>query len=238
MSKFYDEIAKYYDYIFPLKQEKLALLEEQVLCTPSRILDVACGTGSYARELEKKGHNVIAIDLDQTMIEMLQGKAGNVNAYVMNMLDIKALHTNFDFIYCLGNSIVHLDTYQEIECFFDQCYEILNSKGRFLFQIINYDRILDQKIDGLPTIYDATFDLEFKRKYSYLQEEHKIAFQSLLNVEGKTFENCVKLLPIRFEELMKALKNAGFQKIYAYGDFLKTPLDKAKSIPCVILAEK
>ncbi len=54
MSKFYDEIAKYYDNIFPLQQAKLTLLEEQVPYTPSTILDVACATGSYAMELEKE----------------------------------------------------------------------------------------------------------------------------------------------------------------------------------------
>ncbi|WZL80786.1 class I SAM-dependent methyltransferase [Vallitaleaceae bacterium 9-2] len=238
MSKFYDEIAKYYDNIFPLQQAKLKLLEEQVPYTPSTILDVACATGSYAMELERRGHNVSAIDLDQTMIEMLKQRESNIDAHVMNMLDIKTLHTNFDFIYCLGNSIVHLDNHQEVETFFRQCYEILKPKGRLLFQIINYDRVLDQKIEGLPTLYDEALGLSFERKYSYLHTEHKIAFQSVLKVEGQTFDNCVNLLPIRYEELLSALKQVGFHTIDAYGDFLKTPLDVEQSIPCIILAKK
>jgi len=90
----------------------------------------------------------------------------------------------------------------------------------------------------LPTIHNADTKLSFIRNYSYLQDEHKIAFHTILQGKDYTRENTVKLLPTRHEELVEALTEAGFQMIKTYGGFLKQDFDAQKSVPCVILAKK
>jgi len=90
----------------------------------------------------------------------------------------------------------------------------------------------------LPTIHNADAKLSFIRNYSYLQDEHKIAFHTILQVDDHIRENTVKLLPIRHEELIEALAEVGFHMIKTYGGFMKQPFDAQKSVPCVILVKK
>ena len=242
MSKFYDEIALYYNDIFPMQKVKLNLILEffdsDMQRDKKHVLDVACATGEYARAIANLGYQVTAVDLDEKMVKELRKKEAGIDARVMNMLDISQLDQQFDLIYCLGNSIVHLDTYNDVENFFSICYQKLKQNGRLLFQIINYSRILDQKINCLPTIFNREKGLSFVRDYVYLEDEHKIGFHTILQVNNERFENTVKLLPIRHEELYKALEKAGFHIIKTYGDFTKNPFDVQNSVPCIMIAEK
>jgi SAM-dependent methyltransferase len=238
MSKFYDEIAEHYDNIFPVVETKINLIIENLEQNPSNILDVACGTGGYALELYNQGHNLTAIDLDTKMIEELQDKNPNIDSQVMDMLKLKKLDKKFDLIYSLGNSIVHLDSIQLVEIFFEACYSQLKNNGVLIIQVINYDRILDKGINSLPTIKNEENQLSFIRNYKFIEEENKIAFHTVLKVEKSVFENTVKLLPVRSKELVKSLKNTGFKDIMAYGDFLKSDFDSNESTACVIVASK
>jgi SAM-dependent methyltransferase len=238
MSKFYDEIAEYYDDIFPVQDIKTNLIIENLKKNPSNILDIACGTGGYAMQLYNQGHNLTAIDLDSEMIDKLQNKNPNINSKVMDMLKLNTLDEKFDLIYSLGNSIVHLDSIKLIENFFESCYSSLNNEGVLIIQIINYDRILDNKITSLDTIKNDEKKLSFIRNYNYNKDENKIAFHTILKVKEKVFENTVKLLPIRSKEIEKSLENSGFKDIMVYGDFSKNDFDSNKSVACVVVANK
>jgi len=238
MSKFYDEIALVYDDIFPFKKNKLDFILKCLVKSNSNILDVACGSGVYASELAKLGHQVTAIDLDAEMIKQTNKRNSNLTSQVMNMLDISNLANQFDLIYSLGNSIVHLDSLQEIEAFFRQAYLKLKDNGKLLIQIINYDRILDHNIKSLATINNKEANLSFVRNYTYLKEEGKIAFNTILKHNGKEIENTVKLLAIRQAELISILKNVGFSNIKFFGDFAGNEFDCNQSIPCIFLASK
>ena len=238
MSKFYNEIAKYYDDIFPVQEVKTKLIVDSIKKSSSNILDVACGTGGYAMQLYNRGHNLTAIDLDNKMIEELKFKSPNIDSQVINMLDLNKLDKKFDVIYSLGNSIVHLDSIQSVESFFRSCYSSMNNDGVLIIQIINYDRILDNEISSLSTINNKDKNLSFIRNYEYIKDENKIAFHTLLKVNEELFENTVKLLPIRSKEVVQSLKNSGFKGIMVYGDFSKSDFDSNKSIACVVVANK
>lgn len=138
----------------------------------------------------------------------------------------------------MGNSIVHLDSIQLIENFFEACYSQLNDCGVLIIQVINYDRILDKGIKSLATIKSEENNLSFIRNYKYLEEENKIAFHTILKVEESVYENTVKLLPVRSKELVKSMENTGFKDIMVYGDFSKSDFDSNNSIACVIVASK
>lgn len=193
MSKFYTEIAKYYDYIFPTENAKLSLIRELVGDTPKDILDVACGSGGYSKKLKELGYKVTAIDLDEAMISQLKATDGEIDARVLNMLDIDKLNKKFDLIFCIGNSMVHLNDNEEILRFLENCKKSLKVGGYLLLQIVNYDRILVKNIKSLPVIENKEIGLTFERYYEYLPEKHKIDFKTILKVDGLNLENHVLL---------------------------------------------
>lgn len=238
MSKFYSEIAKYYDYIFPLSEITLGFIKEKAGTIPKDILDVACGSGQYTQALNDNGYHVVAIDLDEQMIRELQQRNHEVKAEVLNMLEISKLDQKFDLIFCIGNSLVHLKDNQEIYEFFVSCYDCLKPKGKLLLQVVNYDRILEKNIKSLSTIEDKEIGLRFERNYNYQKEQHKIDFNTVLKVKGESLENNVLLHPIRSNEILELLKQAGFSEVELFGNFKKEAFYPLESIPLVAIGTK
>lgn len=238
--KFYDEIAKYYDLIFPTSQVTVKFLQEKAGKGPKSILDVACGAGGYSFELEKEGYNLTAFDLDKKMIEELKLKTKNsgssIEAMEGNILEVKEKFKDkcFDLVFCIGNSLVHLDNAEEILKFFKDSKSILKKNGTLVVQIINYDRIISKGIKSLPTIYNEEANLSFERLYTYKEAEHKVYFKTILTVGNDKYENEVPLYALQYDEAIKLLKEAGFNNIEVYGDFKGNTFSKEDSYAMII----
>lgn len=237
MSKFYTEISKYYDDIFPTGNAQINLMKEILGGAPKDILDVACGSGGYSKALKDLGHNVTAIDLDSEMVAALKEKNNEIDAQVLNMLDIENLNKKFDLIFCIGNSLVHLNNNEEISKFLRSCKNSLKENGHVLIQIVNYDRVLAKNVKSLPTIENDGANLVFERYYNYLPDQHKIEFKTILKVDNDTLENSVLLHPIKSTELIELLEELDFKNIKLYGNFNKDAYKPMESFPLVIVAE-
>lgn len=239
---FYTSIAEAYDAIFPVNPEIVNFVATATQASANlAILDVGCGTGKLAQALAQQGHRVTGIDLNQEMVA--RAVAGNthesVRYYVQNMLELDARFQpqSFDAVLCFGNTLVHLPNTAAVGEFTRQAFQVLKPGGLLLIQIINYDRILNQQINGLPTIDNA--EIEFVRRYEYLKTQHRIDFRTRLTIKasGRVIENSQLLLPLKKEELMEQITVAGFVKLKAYGGFNRQDWSEATQ-PLVIEAQR
>ncbi|WBW98539.1 class I SAM-dependent methyltransferase [Oceanirhabdus sp. W0125-5] len=235
--KFYDILSKYYDTIFPFSKIKKEFLMEE-FSNQERILDVACGSGTYSLELDEEGKKVTAIDLDEKMVELLRKKkipSSKVSEMVMDMTKIKELNQEFDGIFCIGNSLVHLPNKKVIADFIDDCYDVLSENGKMIIQVINYDKILKDNMKGLPDIVRDEGGLKFIRDY-IMKNNGNIEFKGTIKFHsGEEYVNSVELVPILKDELQACFKR--FEKVTFYGGFDKKPWSLA-TLPTVIVAEK
>jgi len=245
--KFYQSIAKYYDHIFPgnpMQVEFVASgMENPEKCKELEILDIGCGTGNLSFGLAERFGEVTGIDLDSEMLEMARDKAVELGKDIsfinLNMLELNERFgpDYFDCIASFGNTMVHLDTLKDVEEFLKGAKDILKAGGKLFIQIINYDRILDRKIEGLPTIENE--HIKFERFYRYDEENHKVAFRTLLTVkeENLQIENEINLMPIRKNELEHILEKCGFEDIKFFGGFTGAELTM-ESIPLIVECRK
>lgn len=233
---FYEQISKYYEYIFPAGRDQLDFIIKTAGAPPKKILDVACGTGGYSAELAKAGYNVAAADIDRSMVEMARDRMKQeglqADVLICDMTDIgRALEINFDCIFCIGNSIVHLGSIEAITDTLSQMRSRLVNGGSVILQIINYDRILKYGITSLPAIKDESIGLEFIRNYEYDKAAGMIRFVTVLTVAGEhgeeRYENSIELLPLQSSDLRIAMINAGFSDIEFFGDFKGSGYDDA-----------
>ena len=239
--RFYEQISQYYDYIFPTGDEQVRFVQEVAGRPPKTILDIACGTGGYSLELAKQGYLLTAADLDAEMVRQLGLKAETAGIPIKliqaNMLDLDSKITDkFDLAFCIGNSIVHLQNFEQIKSFICSTKKLLNNDGSLILQIINFDRILLKDIKVLPTITDESIGLTFERNYSYSEQQHTIYFKTNLTVDKKSFENEISLYPLLEEELLQAVADAGFKKVKLFGDFAGNAFDKYNSYMLVLWA--
>lgn len=239
--KFYEILATQYDDIFPLSSTTLSFLSEG-LEPGAKVLDAACGTGTYAIALAGKGFQTVGVDIDESMVSIAEAKAVMLDAdadfIVSDMMDIDLVCSDeMDMIFCIGNSLVHLKDRKQANEFIKTCHGILRQGGSIILQIINYDRILDESITSLPTIEVRDKDLTFVRNYKLDPDTMKIEFRSKLRVGTEEAGSSVMLLPLRRSELIDMLESAGFKSIESFGGFDKSPWDKSK-LPLVIRAKK
>lgn len=239
--KFYEMLVKYYDDIFPMNDETYSFIRQDLI-EGDKVLDVACGTGTYTLPLQKEGILAFGVDLEESMIEVAEEKAKKEGIrsdfVVASMLNLDLVSDgDLRRIFIIGNSLVHLKSLDEIRTFLMLCYELLMSGGDLIIQIINYDKILDNDIKSLPTIEVPEKGVTFSRNYFYDLTSHSIEFASKLTVNGEVQESSVYLFPLRKDELIEELKNAGFKDIETYKNFKGEPYEK-EAMPLIVKARK
>lgn len=217
---FYEKLSRYYDEIFPSTPEDMFFINK-LIGGRKAILDIGCGTGNKTALLVDQGRRVHAFDLSESMISSARiNHAGAGITYdVLDMNDIGEYYKNmrFDAALCLGNTLVHLEDIERISSFFTQLRSLLTPDAVFILQILNYDRILDNKITGLPVLEgDHTV---FTRHYAHMAD--KLIFNTSITVKetGERFDSAVPLTPIRKSELGKMLQETGFGSIDYYGNY-------------------
>nr|WP_320120023.1 class I SAM-dependent methyltransferase [uncultured Marinifilum sp.] len=239
---FYQSISTYYEYIFPLNKIQLEFIQKSHSKSASElsVLDIGCATGNLSVELAKNYKKVVGIDLDKAMVKRAMAKANaknNLEYKFENMLNIDSSFgkSHFDIIACFGNTLVHLESEEMVADFFKKAQMVLKSSGKLLFQIINYDRIIDQNITSLPSIENKT--IKFERNYNYLQEENKVEFETILTIKESQnkISNCIPLLALRKQTIEKLLLESGFSNVKFYGNFKRDKLTE-NSVPLIVEA--
>lgn len=231
---FYEALEKYYDDIFPLQQDTLLFLEEVFGGSHrKRIIDLACGTGSYTLALAGKGFQLAGLDLDDTMIRLAQqkkelhaaGAGGEVSFLRGDMRTLSTLlQPGYDGAFCIGNSLVHIQTAAEIAAVIKEIAAVLRDGAVLVIQTVNYDRILRNAIKSLPTLGNKERGISFERLYSYDRGQHKILFTGVLHLPDATSRtNTIPLYPLQKDELEEMLGKAGFARRQFYGDFSGAP---------------
>ncbi len=241
---FYGELSKVYEYVFPLNKNTLKFISED-LKEGNRILDLACGSGDYSIALSKMGFTVNGIDLEKNMIEKAICKNMNeenkVDFVSGDMTKIKETfkENKYNSIFCVGNSIVHLEDKDKIFRLIKDIYSMLENHGELIIQIVNYDRIVKFGITELPTIQNSEVPLEFIRHYIHRPENNKVDFNTKLILKSgkEIYENSVPLLILKSDELLSMLSDAGFKDIELYGNFLKEEFT-INSFSLVVRAKK
>ncbi|MEG6616023.1 class I SAM-dependent methyltransferase [Peptococcaceae bacterium 1198_IL3148] len=230
----YNNLAQYYDYIFPAGQNQLNFFKHMFAEHKiNSVLDLACGSGNYSLEFARWGLDVVGVDFEEAMVRLAKQKAVNagieqVNFLVGDMRDLSDLQQPFDAIICIGNSLVHLLTDDDLNKALHEMNRLLKPNGLLILQILNYDYIIEKGITTLPDITNQAAGLVFTRQYES-RADGLIDFNTALILndgykQRSLDTGTVPLRPLRPQELEKFLLNNGFKAANFYGDFKSTPL--------------
>ncbi|HDR4862372.1 MULTISPECIES: class I SAM-dependent methyltransferase [Bacillus] len=217
---FYQKLMPYYDEIFPENEKQLNFIASY-LQEGDSVIDVGAATGNVANALVEKGMIVTAMEPAKKMADKISEKAithrGRLFVNTLRMQQIDDVPGIFDGIYCIGNTLVHLDNVQEISDFIQSSFKKLKKNGKFIVQIVNYEKVLNQKNFIFPVIKKEHFS--FKRDYAI--ERNKVLFTVTLNTSGEEFSNSIELYPITKKQLLPILIDCGFESVETYANFDK-----------------
>ncbi len=233
---FYESLAPFYDEIFPVNETACSFLLS-FFENAEVVLDVGAGTGNMAMALAQKGLKVVAAEPDEAMAEYIRQKALRSNVsipvHIKSMQEINQIPDQVNGMYCIGNTLPHLNNQKELEYFIRKCYEKLDSGERFILQLVNYEKVLSAVEDfSFPVIQKG--GITFTRQYRL--EKDKIIFTTHLTVNGDNFSNSIPLFPVTSSQLLPLLQEAGFKVEQVYGNFVCQ--DYSKHSPALIVVVK
>ncbi|AIF70105.1 hypothetical protein PAP_08620 [Palaeococcus pacificus DY20341] len=204
--------------------EILPTILEKFDAKPQKILDIACGEGTFAVEMAKRGFQIVGVDISREMLKFAKEKAKKENVNVKFICqDMRSLNFDeeFDLVTCWFDSLNYLLTLEDLEKAFAGVYRALKKGGLFIFDMntkyglavgwTRYPCYIEQDTPDLFEIHCASYDFEKDiatlkitgfikegERWIRIDEEHK--------ERGYTIR-----------EIRECLRKAGFKELACWG---------------------
>lgn len=199
-------------------------------------IDLGCGSGADSIALASLGLQVTAYDNSTKMLEVARNNSTRYDCKIkISHSDIfKVAHPvkSCDLIISMGNTLANIPL-NIINKIFKNVYRSLRVGGSFLFQILNYDRILfgEERIVGTTENENSIY----VRFYDF--EKNKLGF-NILSIPKNELKNTQLFTTIIYphskEAIVKSLDAAGFSEIRVYGSLLKEKYTKRDSKDLIV----
>lgn len=246
--RFYHALAEEYDemtrFSARLESEKQVLRQWVERYRISSVLDAACGTGLHAILFSQLGVQVTGCDVSEAMLTKARENSNRLEAQVHWVAAaMQSLRQNirgkFDAVFCLGNSIPHLQTREDLNRTLQNFREVLQTGGTLILQLLNYHRILSEKKRIININRNRSGNIEYIRFYDFAKD--RLVFNILTidwsNEKAAHQIHSTGLFPYRKKDLETALKTSGFTNLEYFGDMKFSPFAEDSSSNLVIVSK-
>lgn len=244
----YSAIAPYYDSIMrDINYDEWLNYIHQILKKfkhrPSRILDLACGTGTCAISLSKKGYEVVGIDNSEAMLRIARQKTELENLrieYIRQNMEDFFLPEKVDTIICLFDSLNYI---LEEEKMLDACrcaFDVLTPGGFFIFDM-NTEYGLAKCWGSREFVREDKGSVSiWRNSYDPVQKIARLDL-TLFVPEGNHY---LRIDEVHLEKayssnkIRKLLKEAGFDQVYLYKHLTFRPPDSSTKRVMVVAKKR
>ncbi len=224
------------------------------------VLDAACGSGGHALWLARQGYRVAGADASPVMIQLARQKAAeagldvpftiaalsNLQPPTSNAQPPTANLHPYDAVLCLGNSLPHLLTQEELIAALRGMADVLRPGGLLVLQNLNYDLRWQRQPRWFAAQGGVLEGQEVLvwRFADYDVSAGRIAFHVALfrkGVEGWGVEvHTTPQRPLFQADLAAALAEVGFTALRWYGRMAwpGEPFQAERSSDLVVVARK
>ena len=176
-----DKYNKHADFVSNLAFPVIELLDPQ---KDEHILDLGCGDGTLAVEIEKFNSKVIAVDLSESMVTKTKEKG--IKASVMSATEL-SFEDEFDAVF--SNAVLHW--VKEDDKAIKKISKALKNKGRFIAEFGGYGNI-KYLTDAMQEVFQKHDDFgDFNNPWNFPKESR---YKKLLEANGFVVEY-IELIP-------------------------------------------
>ena len=190
--------------------------------SPRTAVDLACGTGSVALLLARKGLQVVGVDLSADMLCQANQKAQEQNAdvlFICQPLQELSLSRGVDLAVCALDSLDYITNPEDCREAIRRVYRVLNPGGCFIFDVNTPEKLraMDGQVfldedDDVYCVWRGEFEEE-TNVCSYAMD----LFQRSGDAWQRSFEEHCEYAYSE-QQLRGYLKEAGFTHIEVYAD--------------------
>lgn len=214
----YKEWADYIESIFDLYSK-----------SPSKILEMACGTGNLSYEIAKRGYNLLSFDLSSEMLARAYEKLNkykNVKLLRQDMINFN-LNSKFDSIVSICDSINYIIDVKDLYSVFKNVYNHLEDNGLFIFDINSSYKL--QEIIGNNIFIEDREDVFYTWQNEYDIDTNICNFYLTFFIKEKDkyhrFDEVHEERAYEVDEIVNLLKDIGFKEIDFYKCFTFDKID-------------
>jgi SAM-dependent methyltransferase len=221
MNNIFNAYAEYYDLLYYDKNYTIEskyindILKNQSISNNSSILELGCGTGNHAVELQKYGYKIHGIDLSLDMITIANSKSGiiNNNNIFLEVGDIRniSLNKKFEVILALFHVVSYVNNNDDL---------ILDNEGVLIFDcwygpgvLSDMPRVKVKNIKNEKIEMFRIAEPHFNENNNIVDVNYTILVKNLFNNEYTEFKEKHSMRYFFLPELEIILDIAGLQII-------------------------
>jgi SAM-dependent methyltransferase len=195
----------------------------------NNLLELACGTGTHALQLEQRGYQIVATDYSHDMLARARHKGEAVSSRVdfqqQDMTQLEVAGGPFDAAYCLFDSIGYVRTNESLAKVFRGVQQHLRAGGLFVFEfwhaaamLRHYDPVRVRRWEKDDTlvlrISETTLDYAnqlSKVVYSIYELKHDGTYSTLTETQVNRY--------FLLQEMAASLTSTGFEPVKWFAGF-------------------
>jgi len=214
-----NHLASFYEWMagdFETKQEEQRDFFERNGIKPLQnkiAIDLGSGHGLQSIALSKLEFQVKAVDCNQQLLESLRirGKEFGVQAFQQDLLSEENFREQAELIVCMGDTIAHLESIDQIPVLIERCFKCLVYKGKLILSYRDYGTELVDTQRFIPVKSDDNKILTCFLEYF----KGKVKVTDLLHerINGQWTQRVSSYFKVRItnEIIEKFLNEVGFQ---------------------------
>jgi SAM-dependent methyltransferase len=235
---------------WPARIEREAPFLDRVLADlPERsVIDLGSGTGEHSRHLASRGFRVVGLDASESMIaDAIEEPVPERLRFVLGDLREadRIVEERFGAAICLGNTLPFLNTPLDLRQAFLATSRLLLPRGRFLFQVLNYEKLRARGERFLPLNFRPSGGKEivFVRMMEFKEGGRVLFFPTTLELDSENEEPVrvartkrVELMGWTRADLLPALEEAGFPDFKLFGTMTGAAFEPLESPDLIVQA--
>ncbi len=231
--------SPYYHLLYKNRDEKEAqvfidnLIEKLQLKKGSKLIDIACGKGRHATYFNKKGMNVVGVDLSPNSIASAkQNENNNLQFSVHDMREVYK-ENHFDIVTNLFTSFGYFENKDDEQKAINAMAENLKSDGILIIDFMNIKKIIANLISSeKKTIDSITFNIKRSVQNNHIIKDIEIIDDN----ETQHFQEKVKAITLA--DFSAFVSNVGLNIIDIFGNYKLDDFDATISDRLILICKK
>lgn len=196
-------------------EQYLFFKSNSVLPKENRVaIDLGCGNGIQSVALARSGFSVIAIDFNKQLLSELRSYIGDlsINIHEKDIMRFEEeIKNQVEVIACMGDTISHLSSIEDVRKIFKSMYSRLTDSGKIVLSFRDFSTPLSGDSRFIPVKADDNYILTCFLEYN----DEKVNVTDILHVHenGKWIQKVSSYQKLRITEkdIKKLLCEQGFK---------------------------
>ena len=231
--------SPYYHTLYKNRDEREAqffidnLIEHLKISKGSKVIDVACGKGRHAKYFNKKGMNVVGIDLSKNSIKNAKKEENKSLQFSVHDMRENYSENNFDLVTNLFTSFGYFKNNKDEQKAINAMANNLKKDGILIIDFMNVKKVITNLVlNEQKKIDSINFDINRNVKNGYIIKDIRITDGE----KEQQFQEKVKAITLA--DYSKFINNAGLKIINTFGNYSLDDFNEEISNRLIIICKK